>query len=254
MRPLESRWPAAGFLAGALCLALVSFPTGAARAQDDNSDNDDAPQPNVRVYQFNNDQDQDQGNDADVTPSGGYLGVRVQDVTRELQEAKDLPTDQGALVNTVDPNGPADAAGILRGDVIVQVNRKTITDSSDLIRVVRGIEPGTKVPVVVVRSGNRKTLTVALSERPKDMPMMERHGGMPMGQWNGMPPGFDMKAIQGLRAQREEILKELNDIQEQLAELRQTDFTKLEAEIQSLREELRQQGVTPRKGAKTAPK
>jgi membrane-associated protease RseP (regulator of RpoE activity) len=250
MRPIESRWPAAGFLAGALCLAVMSLPVGAL-AQDD-EDNDDAPQSNNQTheYQFQN---EDDDNDAGAAQPGGYLGVRVQDVTRDLQEAKDLPTDQGALVNTVDSGGPAGEAGIKRGDVIVQVNKKDVTDSGDLIRIVRGIEPGTKVPVVVVRDGDRKTLTVTVAPRPTNVATIPPHGGQHM-QWNGMPPNIDMKAFDGLRAQRQEIMKELDEIQQQLSELRETDFTKLEAEIQALRDEIRSMQSAPKKGQKTAPK
>ena len=142
--------------------------------------------------------------------------------------------------------------------MIVEVNKRTITDSGDLMRIVRGIEPGTKVPVVVIRSGSRKTFTAVLAPRPEGMPMMPRHGRQMRGQWQGMPPGMppgmDMKAMRGLRAQRQQIVEQLNEIQEQLMALRETDFTKLEAEIQALRDELRQMRASPKPVKKAPPK
>jgi membrane-associated protease RseP (regulator of RpoE activity) len=258
MRSCEIRWPGVGILAGALCLTLAGLP-GSALAQDD--DESDGPQveKEVRVYTIPGDDE-----DAGV----GYLGVRVQDITRELQEAKDLNTDQGALVSRVDPDGPADEAGIRRGDVIVEVNKTSIGDAADLTRTIRAIEPGKKVPVVVVREGNRKTFSVTIAERPGTMVFIPRgrhgKGGAPMFEWQGGPgeggtafewqrdfPGAE--GMQRLRAQRVEIQRQLKEIQEQLEQLRETDFAKLEAELQAIRDELRQMMAKPKPTRKATP-
>lgn len=253
MKRHESRWPATGILAGALCLGLLNLPAGAL-AHDE--EGDDAPQveKEIRVYKLGDEDGEEvvviaPGGEGAEQP-GGYLGVRVQDVTRDLAQAKDLPTDQGALVNRVDPDSPAAEAGIKRGDVIVEVNKKTIEESSDLIRIVRGLKPGTKVQVVVIRSGNRKTFSATLEKRP----FRTIHVPSPGAQWTpkgGMP---DPEAFSGMRMQRRQIQKQLAEIQEQLTKLRETDLAQIEEQLKALREELRGLRGTSKTTKKATPK
>ena len=62
----------------------------------------------------------------------GYLGVDIQSLTPELAEEFSLPDQKGALVTEVQPNTPAGKAGLMTGDVIRQVDGKSITDSQQL--------------------------------------------------------------------------------------------------------------------------
>jgi serine protease Do len=94
----------------------------------------------------------------------GWLGVVIQRVTPELQEAMGLKSTEGALVSRVDPDGPAKAAGIQRGDVIVRFDGKPVTTMEDLPRMVASTAPGTTTEVVVVRDGAEKTLKVELGK------------------------------------------------------------------------------------------
>ncbi|MDH7601989.1 MAG: Do family serine endopeptidase [Armatimonadota bacterium] len=94
----------------------------------------------------------------------GYLGVIPRDLTPVLREK--LGVQEGALVESVDKDTPAEKAGIKVMDVIVSVNGKPVKDSADLRRIVQSIAPGTKVKVVVVRDKTRKTLDVTISELP----------------------------------------------------------------------------------------
>jgi serine protease Do len=80
------------------------------------------------------------------------LGVRVQDVTKDLAEKLGLDETRGALVSEVTSGGPADRAGIDRGDVVLEVNRQPVEDAAEFAKLVRAAEPG-KTLLLLVRSG-----------------------------------------------------------------------------------------------------
>ena len=151
---------------------------------------------------------------------GGYLGVRVQDITRSFMKARDLSTDEGALVNRIEDESPADVAGMQRGDVIVEVDREKVGDSSELVDAVRNLAPGSKVDVVVLRDGLRKTLKVEVAERPPDS-MMGAPGLQRRGE-SGMDGGFKAM-VPGPRfhQEMEELRQELDALKEELKELKQ---------------------------------
>jgi serine protease Do len=94
----------------------------------------------------------------------GWLGVVIQRVTPELQEAMGLPGTEGALVSRVDPRGPAQSAGVERGDVILRFDGKPIATMEDLPRLVAAAPPGSKVEIVVFRGGKERTLQVELGK------------------------------------------------------------------------------------------
>jgi serine protease Do len=96
----------------------------------------------------------------------GYLGVRIQDITPALAQEFNLKNDQGALVGEVEPNGPAQKAGLKSGDVIVEFNHHKVTDSRHLKLEVAEAAPGESVPVEVLRDGATKTLEVKVKELP----------------------------------------------------------------------------------------
>ena len=98
----------------------------------------------------------------------GWLGVVMQDVDKALAESLELGKPQGALINAVEPDGPADDAGIVPGDVIIRFNGQPIIDSGDLPHVVGAIAPGKKVKVEVYREGKRKTINVKVGALDKD--------------------------------------------------------------------------------------
>jgi len=96
----------------------------------------------------------------------GYLGVNITNVTDETKEAFNLTSTDGAFVQEVVKGGPADKAGLAKGDAIVAVNGATVKDNRTLIDRVSALSPGSKVDLEVIRDGKRKTLTATLSERP----------------------------------------------------------------------------------------
>ncbi|NOX92274.1 MAG: DegQ family serine endoprotease [Gammaproteobacteria bacterium] len=98
----------------------------------------------------------------------GWLGVLIQDVTRELAESFGMDKPRGALVAKVLKDSPAEKAGLEVGDIITRFNGKPVVRSSNLPPLV-GISPvGKKVKVEILRKGNVKTLKVTLGELPDD--------------------------------------------------------------------------------------
>ncbi len=98
----------------------------------------------------------------------GWLGVLIQDVTRELAESFNMDKPRGALVAKVMPDSPAEKAGFKVGDVVLRFNGKDIIRSSGLPPLV-GVSPvGKKVKVEILRKGKTKVLRVKLGELPED--------------------------------------------------------------------------------------
>lgn len=94
----------------------------------------------------------------------GWLGVLVQKITPELKEKLNLKEEKGALVADVTADGPAEKAGIKRGDVIVTFDGKQIKDMSDLPYLVASIPVGKTVAVEVIRKGQAKSFQVKIAE------------------------------------------------------------------------------------------
>jgi serine protease Do len=93
----------------------------------------------------------------------GWLGVRIQNVDPDVANALGLKEAKGALVTDV-PDGPARAAGMKSGDVIVKFGDEPIDDTRELVRVVADTAVDTDVPVVVFRDGKEETLSVAVGK------------------------------------------------------------------------------------------
>jgi serine protease Do len=94
----------------------------------------------------------------------GWLGVMIQKITPELKQKLDLKDEKGALVADVTPGGPAEKAGIQRGDVIVNFNGKEIKEMSELPYVVASTPVGKSVNVQVFRKGQKKSFEIKIAE------------------------------------------------------------------------------------------
>jgi serine protease Do len=101
----------------------------------------------------------------------GVIGVGVsrEPLTEETARAHGLPDASGAVLSTVNPGGPADRAGLRRGDVIVEFHGRPVRDNEDLVNFVVGTRPGTTVPVTVYRDGKRQTVNVTVDELDLDV-------------------------------------------------------------------------------------
>jgi serine protease Do len=106
----------------------------------------------------------------------GWLGVLIQDVTRELAESFGMDHPHGALIAKVLPDGPAEKAGLEVGDIVVKFNGEKVSFSSDLPPLVGSTLVGSNVPVEIIRRSKYKTIQVNISELPTDDEVIARDG------------------------------------------------------------------------------
>jgi serine protease Do len=111
--------------------------------------------------------------------SRGWLGVLIQDVTRELAESFEMQKPEGALVSKVLADSPADKGGMEAGDVIVSFDDRKVATSADLPPIVGATPIGRAVPVDVMRAGKLKTLRVTIGELPSDDEAIVAEAGEP---------------------------------------------------------------------------
>lgn len=98
--------------------------------------------------------------------SRGWLGVSVQDVTRELADSFAMSRPEGALIRGVIDNSPAAAAGLKVGDIILRFNESAVFVAGDLPPLVGSVQGGETAPLTVLRGGQKRTLKVTLAELP----------------------------------------------------------------------------------------
>jgi len=96
----------------------------------------------------------------------GYVGVGIQEVTPDLAKAFNVPPEKGALIGSVDPNGPGAKAGLERGDVIEELNGQPVTGPNDLRLKISSMAPGSEVHLKVNHDGKERDVTVKLAEAP----------------------------------------------------------------------------------------
>jgi len=108
--------------------------------------------------------------------SRGWLGVMIQDVTKELAESFGLKKTEGALIAGVEKGGPADKAGMEPSDVVMMFDGKPVGSASELPLLVGAAKPGKSVSVQVWRKGSLKELALVVGEAPSEK-VAQRHPG-----------------------------------------------------------------------------
>ena len=97
-----------------------------------------------------------------------YLGIYPQDVTPAIAKAFGEKDPRGVLIGDVSPNSPAQAAGLQRGDIILEVNGKPMTGSNQLRMAISMMQPGSEAKLKVIRDGSQRELTIKLHELPTE--------------------------------------------------------------------------------------
>ena len=107
----------------------------------------------------------------------GWLGVRIQDVTKEIAEVENLDEPRGALVASVAPNSPSEKAGVKAGDIILEFNGERIQEMKQLPIIVARTEVGKKVKVKIWRNKKEiiKTITLGRLETSEDFKVTEKN-------------------------------------------------------------------------------
>jgi serine protease Do len=98
----------------------------------------------------------------------GWLGVSVQGVTPELAESFALATPYGAIVSRVEENGPAAAAGLRPGDLVIGFNGRRVRDSRSFPRMVAETEIGERVDIELIRRDQRMNVTALVGTLAED--------------------------------------------------------------------------------------
>ena len=130
----------------------------------------------------------------------GFLGVQIQPLSDEIADSLGLPHDRGELVRGVPPGMPGAQAGIKPGDIVLKVNGAEITPDRTLSAIVSDLAPGTRIPVELLRQGQRQTVTAVVAKRPTPAEMAKAFGtpvtpGNPLDNPGGEGPA---KAALGL--------------------------------------------------------
>jgi serine protease Do len=98
----------------------------------------------------------------------GYLGMSITDVNENTAKALHLPEARGAEVESTEPGAPADKAGIQHGDIIVDVDGRSIRNNRELIDYISYLPVGSTVKVGIIRNGQHMVLTAKTATRPPD--------------------------------------------------------------------------------------
>lgn len=98
----------------------------------------------------------------------GFLGVGIQNLDPKLGEWLGIKETQGALVTEVQKDSPAEKAGILKDDVIIEFNGFPVTDAPSLRNRVASTKPGSRAKLVLIRNGERKELEVDVGKKPTE--------------------------------------------------------------------------------------
>ena len=134
----------------------------------------------------------------------GMIGVSIQPVTSDLAQSMGMPAARGILVNSANPGGPAEKAGLKAGDVILQLNGKDVSDTNEFRNQIAATAPGTEVILSIWRSGAQQQVRVRLGELTPET-AAAREQGAPGGGAGGRlgitvePVTADLAAQLGLR-------------------------------------------------------
>ena len=157
-------------------------------------------------------------NVAPMVRSRGRLGVRVDELDKDMADALGVTAGKGALVREVIEDTPAQKAGLRAGDVIVKVGTTTVDDTDDLTRALRDSEG--KVAIDVLRKGARRTVNVDLPTRdevrfrtPRTYSFRIPEPGY--GSW-GYSKSKDSADSEALRREIEDLRKEIQDLRDQM--------------------------------------
>jgi serine protease Do len=131
----------------------------------------------------------------------GYLGVAIQDVSRDIADSVGLQSPRGALVTEPTENGPAAKAGINSGDVITAVDGDSIENALDLSRTIAGKAPGTDVELTLWRNGKEEKVTVKLETLSEQQPQAETNTPAPTEPATPVPSSVGVTLVPNAEGQ-----------------------------------------------------
>ncbi|MGD8925903.1 MAG: Do family serine endopeptidase [Thioalkalispiraceae bacterium] len=96
----------------------------------------------------------------------GWLGIKIQDITPKLASAFELDSTDGVVITNIVINGPADKAGLDRGDIITHINGKKVHDYHETLNEISKKQPGTEITLTVIHEGKKIEKMAVVTERP----------------------------------------------------------------------------------------
>ncbi|QDH35990.1 Do family serine endopeptidase [Porphyrobacter sp. YT40] len=126
----------------------------------------------------------------------GYMGVRLQPIDEDFAASLGLPKRRGELAQTVEDGSPAARAGIRSGDVLTKVNGKDVTADQTVSFLVANLQPGTTIPVEVLRDGKRVNINVTLGKRPTEAELLQQNQTFDPEAEEPMAPGTSDSTIE----------------------------------------------------------
>ncbi len=143
----------------------------------------------------------------------GWMGIAIQEVTPALAKSFKLPEQRkGVLVSDVNENGPSFAAGLKRGDVIIEFESKEVANVSQLRNLVARTGVGKTAKVKVLRDGKEQIVGVKIAERPSDEVLAKREPAPPApgGGGEGYKPPDNVLASLKIVPLDQETMSRLN--------------------------------------------
>jgi len=133
----------------------------------------------------------------------GFMGILPQELTPELAKQFNVPNDHGVAIAQVEPNSPAEKAGLKVGDVITGINGNAISDVNEFRLQVAGFAPGTTIHLKIARNGQAMDMPVTLGELNLEAEANGTgRGSLPEGGEKGALQGVTVQALDsGLRRQ-----------------------------------------------------
>lgn len=180
-----------------------------------------------------------------------WLGVSTTGLTDQLRQFFNVPDYLGVLVREVEEDSPAEKHGLKAGDVIIQVGRKEIEDSHDLIRAIDRYDPGEEVEVKIIRDKKEVVLKVTLGERkghyPNELSFHPDKFDVYVPEMEIEIPEIDIV----IPEIDEESLENLHELNDRLRDELDSHKDELKEELEELKEELKEIKVYshPRKSA-----
>jgi serine protease Do len=126
----------------------------------------------------------------------GYLGVQLAPINEDFAASLGLEKRRGEFVQTVSDDSPASRAGLKAGDIITKVNGKEVSSEQTVSFLVANLQPGSQVPVELLRDGKKLAVNVTLGKRPSEAELQQQAQTFDPDSEEPMAPGTSDETIE----------------------------------------------------------